>query len=144
MVRGLLVAVIFAGALAGPASSRSAPQQIEPACTSGRWKVAYGPSGADAVIIAPAGVSVGSSCPPGKGRLRALKSGTKLTAQLPRCPRVRGPARLTATLQPGCDVLSGSIRPRRGGTGRFLVARRQWCGDGRIQADRNEACDGSD
>jgi cysteine-rich repeat protein len=103
--------------------------------------VVSGRSGADAVIIAPAGVSVGSTCPPGKGRLRATKSRTKLTAQLPRCGQ-RGPAQLTATFQNGCDTLAGSIRLRRGGV-RQLVARRQWCGDGTIEPSRLEDCDGS-
>jgi cysteine-rich repeat protein len=144
MVRGSLVAVILAGALAGPAFARSAPRVVAAACSQGRWNVVSGRSGADAVILAPSGVSVGSSCPPGKGRLRALKSGTKLTAQLPRCPGVRGPARFAATLQQGCDTLTGSIRPRRGGAARSLVARRQWCGDGHLDGDRGEECDGAD
>ena len=146
MVRSLLVAVILAGALAAPASARSAPAAIEAACSQGRWNVVSGRPGADVVTLAPSGVAVGSSCQetPGKGRLRALKSGTKLTAQLPRCPGVRGPARLAATLQPGCDTLIGSIRPRRGGAARKLVAHRQWCGDGNIDTDRNEKCDGAD
>jgi cysteine-rich repeat protein len=144
MVRGLLVAAILAGAFAGPASSRSAPRVVPPACSQGRWMVVSERSVADVVILAPSGVAVGSSCPPGKERLRAVKSGTKLTAQLPRCPGVRGRARLTATLDQGCDTLSGSIRPRRGGRARLLVARRQWCGDGHIDTDRNEECEGAD
>ena len=73
-----------------------------------------------------------------------VKSRTKLTAQLPRCPGVRGPVRLTATLQTGCDTLNGSIRPRRGGAARSLVAHRQWCGDGTLDASHGDECDGSD
>jgi cysteine-rich repeat protein len=144
MVRGLLVAVILAGILASPVSSRPAPRVIDPACSHGRWNVVSGGSGADAVILAPGGVSVGSSCPPGKGRLRAARSRTKLTAQLPRCPGLRGAAQLTASFQNDCDTLTGSIRLRRGGAPRSLVAHRQWCGDGTRDASHGDDCDGSD
>jgi cysteine-rich repeat protein len=106
--------------------------------------VVAGRSGVDAVVLAPKGVSVGSKCPPGPGRLRAVKTRTKLTAQLPRCPGVRGPARLTATFQAGCDTLSGSIRLRRGGAARSIVARRQWCGDGTLDTAHDEQCDDAD
>src|SRR5262245_11127462 len=141
MIRGLLVAALLTGALAGPASSRPTPPQIAPGCSQGRWNVVPGRSGADAVIIAPAGVYVGSTCPPGKGRLRATKSRTKLMAQLPRCGN-RGPARFTATFQDDCGTLAGSIHLRRGGV-LPLVAKRQWCGDRVIDASRLEDCDGS-
>jgi hypothetical protein len=133
--------VILAGALAGPASSRSARHAVDPACQDA-WKVDPGPSGVDVVILEPSSVAVGSNCPRGAVRLRAIKSGTKLTAQLRRCRGVRGPARFTATLQPGCDTLSGSIRLRRGGAA-HLDAHRHWCGDGTIDADQHEMCEGS-
>lgn len=146
--------MLLAGALTGSASAQVVPRSIlrrpalrptvDEACTHGRWSVVGGRSGVDAVVLAPQGVSVPSQCPPGPGRLRAVKSRTKLTAQLPRCPGVRGPARLTATFQAGCDTLSGSIRSRRGGAARSLVARRQWCGDGTLETSHGEECDGAD
>jgi len=143
MVRSLLVAAILTGALAGPAFSRPARPAVDPAC-QGTWKVDPGSSSVDVVILAPSSVAVGSNCPPATVRLRAVKSGTKLTAQLRRCPRVRGPARFAATLQPGCDILNGSIRLRRGGAASSLVAHRHWCGDGHHDANQDEDCDGAD
>jgi hypothetical protein len=140
MVRGLLVAAILT-ALAGPASSRPARPAVDPAC-QGTWKVDPGGPGVDVVILKASSVVVGSNCPQGPIRLRAVKSGTKVTAQLRRCG-VRGPVRFAATLQPGCDTLNGSIRFRRGGPKR-LDAHRHWCGDGTIDADESEVCDGSD
>ncbi|HKA31416.1 MAG TPA: hypothetical protein VKH82_18685 [Candidatus Binatia bacterium] len=96
----------------------------------------------DVVIFKASSVAVGSNCPERPIRLRAVKSGTKVTARLRRCG-VRGPVRFAATLQPGCDTLNGSIRFRRGGPKR-LDAHRHWCGDGSIDADQSEVCDGSD
>jgi cysteine-rich repeat protein len=65
-----------------------------------------------------------------------------VTVRLARCPGVRRLA-ITATLTADCDAMEGTLRraaPRR--THRF-DARRTRCGDGRTDAARGEACDGS-
>src|SRR5262245_6329045 len=144
MARAFLLAFLFTAVTVVPSGARRAPHPIEDACSAGLWTVDSGNSGIDAVLIGRDGVSIGSSCPPGPGRLRAVKAGTKLNATLPRCPGVRGAMRINGVLEQGCDILSASIRPRRGGRARSLVAHRQWCGDGRLEPEKHESCDGQD
>src|SRR5262249_41145125 len=83
MVRSLLVAAILTGVLPGPAFSRPVPHAIEPACTQGKWTVVPGRSGVEVMILAPSGVAVGSDCPPGTGRLRAVKVGDEAHGAAP-------------------------------------------------------------
>src|SRR6266704_1751402 len=111
-------------------------------CPGGRFVVLDGPlvSGAppgqvDAVIVGPTSepkptVELSLGCEPGTQKVRAMRSGTKVTATFKTCPGLRGKVTLTATIVEDCRVLAGRLTAKK--YRRRFRAPRSICGDGVI------------
>ena len=123
-------------------------------CPSGRFRVTQGPllpeagTGVNEVVILEGGtVAVTSGCPAVPATLRAKRNGvTRVAAQWPvetPCAGLPAAAVLKGKIVESCARFKGRLKaPRARPKRRPFVAQRSTCGDGFVDSDVGETCDG--
>jgi hypothetical protein len=130
----LVLAFVVAPAHAKHHKTKHAP------CLDQRY-VIQGASPAEFIAIAARQISFGA-CPATSVSEKGTAHGTKLTAFWRSCPGLHGKARLKATIDPACHVLTGTFRAPKSNVKRPVTARYSFCGDGTPDAGNHEQCDG--
>jgi hypothetical protein len=139
--RVVLAALAFATLERAPARAGS------DACLRTRLLVRSGPLidpaiEHEAVVIRRNRIAIGSSCPATAGRMHRRKSGLQLRVVWRSCRGLRGPARLRATLDRECAAMAGTFTAPRAQVHKQFAADRSACGDGVVDPDNREACEG--
>lgn len=97
----------------------------------------------DPVVLSGKSVSIGTACPPATAKLKGTKGGqVRVTVVWAACAGVSGKAILKGTLQADCNSLTGTFAARKAKIRKTFTAHRSTCGDGVIDRDGNEQCDG--
>lgn len=132
-----------------------APVHAVDPCPSGRFRVTEGrllpEAGSDStefVVLDGTTVAVTSGCPAVPATLRAKRNGTtRIAARWPTetpCAGLPATATLKGKITESCARLSGRLKaPRAKPKRRPFVARRSTCGDGMLDPESGEACDGA-
>src|SRR5262245_52535540 len=142
-MRRFLAVVVGLAASAGIAAAHTRPHRLP--CT-GRFVVQPSPIllGADAtpialVVVDGAVIRLDEACH-ARAKLRRTGKGTRLRALVPGCPGVKKRLRVAAVLNTNCDAISGTMKSKGQGKRPFAGTRSR-CGDGFVDAGRNERCD---
>lgn len=130
--------------IAATASGDRKPQRVT--CPGGRF-LAGGPlldgaAGNEPVVIDGTLFSIGAVCPPVGGKLKPAPGKVKVKAAWKACAGLAGKVRLVGALAPDCVVLSGTVKARKASINKSFAARRSTCGDGVLDRDAGEQCDG--
>ncbi len=144
---GLLLGLGVVCAAPVHAATRQRPPDT---CVTGRFLLDEG-TGAllatiaspGALVMAPEAVALGTLCGPGRPRtLRRMRGDrVRVVVHWPACNRLRGRVRLRAVLAADCNALTGTVRAR--GFRSAIAAHRSRCGDGRVDPEQQEVCDGT-
>lgn len=140
-----LLAAVVAGTVLIPAW---VPARAKPptSCPPGRFLVdsLLPLASTEPVVISGKSISIGTACPPVTAKLKGTKRGqVKVTVVWAACAGVAGKASLNAVLQADCNSLSGTFVARKAKIRKTFTARRSSCGDGVVDRDGNEECDGA-
>jgi hypothetical protein len=94
------------------------------------------------VTISRGFVSIGNACAPTPARYRFLRSGILVQAVWKSCTGLRGTVKFSATIAPGCATVTGRVKARKSHMNKQFDAVLSVCGDGIVDQDAGEQCDG--
>jgi len=143
--RGRLVALVAVALLVAGSSAQAKKNKVlPPLCSDNRYVV----SGAPLVIrgaaliqfVGIAGNSLTLGACAGGLKLKATKTGTKLTGKVGTCPGVSGPLKVTGLIDPTCGSMAATVKGKKRLHVTFLAALSS-CGDGVVDPVKGEACE---
>jgi hypothetical protein len=142
----LLVAAAIAVLWLSPAESRR-PKPTP--CAGGRYVfdagqliVGNGSLLADAIDLETKQISLGG-CPLARPHVKATRTGTKVRATWTKCSAVKGKVTLNAIVATGCQHMTGRIKIPKRKPARFSATLLP-CGDGVVQPELGEECEGDE
>jgi len=139
-VAALAVAATLLASVA--ASQKKAAGTI---CPGGRFLLGSGvvdpAAGEEAVVISGGFVSIAKACPPARAKLTPGRSGMRVKAAWRACSGLAGKVHLSATVEPGCDTMAGTVVAPRAKLRKRFAARRSECGDGVLDVGGGEQCE---
>ena len=143
----ILLAAVLAGPMLLPSWVPARPKSLAFAmCPPGRFLVLdplLPQASAGAVVISGNSISIGTACPPVTAKLHGTKRGqVKVAGVWAACAGVVGKASLKGTLQADCNSLNGTFAVSKAKIRKSFTAHRSTCGDGVVDRDGNEQCDG--
>ena len=100
-----------------------------------------GDSALEPIVIRGRQISFGRVCPVTNGKLRTTARGTKVNATWRSCTGLHGKVKLTATIEPACESMSGTVKGVRSKIHATFSARHSTCGDGIVDPGAGEECD---
>ncbi len=95
----------------------------------------------EAIVITGKQVSFGNICRSTNATLKATAKGTRVKATFRSCTGLHGKAKLTATIEPSCEMMSGTVKVPRSRIKASFRARHSTCGDGVVDPGAGEQCD---
>lgn len=138
-------------ALLLPSIGLGAPKESDPqSCAGGRFFVVDGALGDvlsqhQPLILARTArdtrIAIGDICEPVKATVKTTIKGTRVRGKWAQCSELHGKLRLKATILPGCDVVSGTLRTKKPKGLRLFTLQRSRCGDGITDTDGGENCE---
>jgi len=132
------------------------PAHAGAVCSGGRFLVqgekliaeltsGQSPVSREAVVVAEPFVTITSGCGPVSAEFKAAKTGaTRVRATFNACGALSRKVFLKAEIDPTCRTMTGRLIGTKPRFRRVFTAARSFCGDGVIDADAGEKCDGSD
>jgi YVTN family beta-propeller protein len=144
-IRSSLLLLVLTATSVVPAVSPAAPKP--PLCTGGRFAVSGDPllgAGGELIVLEGRTVTLGTLCAGRQAKLKRKTSGTSLAVTFPKsgCTGVDAKVRLKALITEECSVMSGALTVRGAEPVDFTAAT-SVCGDGVIDPELGETCDGS-
>src|SRR5262245_11670811 len=143
--RGRLVVLVAVALLVAGSSAQAKKKKVlPPLCSDNRYVV----SGAPLVIgsapliqfVGIAGNSLTLGDCAGGVKLKATKTGTKLTGKVGTCPGVSGPLKVTGLIDPTCGSMAATVKGKKRLHLKFSAALSS-CGDGVVDSVKGEACE---
>ncbi len=141
VVLSVALVLFFAG------TGRSKRPKPQP-CPGGRYivtgtaLVTGDSSGPVEPVVIGTEISIGNACDPVHAKLKATKHGTTVRAVWPSCAGLMGKVKLRGTLDTTCTSLSGTLIAKKSKLKETFVAHVTRCGDGIVDPDNGEECDG--
>jgi hypothetical protein len=140
------IAAVAAGTLLWGDRAGSRRRPSPPPCDPARYLLPAplltgqaAPAG-DAVQAGAAAIAIDGLCDAIAPKIfRGTRQGTRVRAQWPACPGLRGRVTFAGTIVNGCSTLKGTFKARR--FRRRLTGTRSGCGDGRVDRGGGERCD---
>lgn len=102
-----------------------------------------GVSALEVWTVGDGGVGLGIGCAPVEAkRLRASRRGTRIRVRWDTCAGLEGRVRLRARIDPACETMTGRLGAKKSRFRRMFTATRSRCGDGLVDVEGGEPCDG--
>jgi hypothetical protein len=136
----LLATSVLLVTLAAPPVDGAKP----PLCPSGRFAVAGDPligPGGELVVLENKTVTIGTVCAANKAQVKRTKPGTRVKVKFKKnaCQGITGRVRLNALVTAECKQMEGTLKAK--GTSTSFTAADSVCGDGVVDAGRDETCE---
>ncbi len=143
--RGRLVVLVAVALLVAGSSAQAKKKKVlPPLCSDNRYVVSGAPlviGGAPLIqFVGIAGNSLTLGACAGGLKLKATKTGTKLTGKVGTCPGVSGPLKVTGLIDPTCGSMAATVKGKKRLHVTFLAALSS-CGDGVVDPVKGEACE---
>ena len=143
--RGRLVVLVAVALLVAGSSAQARKKKVlPPRCSDDRYVVSGAPIGiggaAPIQFVGIAGNSLTWGACAGGLKLKATKTGTKLTAKVGTCPGVSGPLKVTGLIDPTCGSMAATVKGKKRLHVTFSAALSS-CGDGVVDPVKGEACE---
>ena len=145
MRRKVQVVVLGAASvLTAMLAARDANAAKPPLCPTGRFAVAGAPligPGGDLIVLANKTITIGTVCAANRAQLKRLKTGTRVKVKFKKnaCSGALK-VRLNALITGECKNMAGTLK-RKGAAPTNFTATDSVCGDGVIDAGRDETCE---
>jgi hypothetical protein len=140
----LLGLVAVALLVAGSSAQAKKKKVLPPLCSENRYVVSGAPlvigGAAPTQFVGIAGNSLTLGACAGGLKLKATKTGTKLTGKVGTCPGVSGPLKVTGLIDPTCGSMAATVKGKKRLHVTFSAALSS-CGDGVVDPVKGEACE---
>src|SRR5262245_34408062 len=140
----LLGLVAVALLVAGSSAQAKTKKVLPPLCSENRYVVSEAPlvigGAAPTQFVGIAGNSLTLGACAGGLKLKATKTGTKLTGKVKTCPGVSGPLKVTGLIDPTCTSMAATVKGKKRLHVTFLAALSS-CGDAVVDPVKGEACE---